>query len=57
MKKNVLNEAQQSCTMQEILQIIGRLTSNANSLLMNVDNNNMCKQLNNIINKRFLENF
>jgi len=45
-----LNEAQQSGMVQEIVQIIGRLTTNANSLLMNVDNN-VCEQFNSIINK------
>jgi len=49
-EQNLLNLAQQSGVVQEIVQIIGRLTTNANSLLMNVDNN-ICEQFNSIINK------
>lgn len=47
---NLMYDAQKSGMVDEILQIVGRLATNANSLLMNVDNNT-CEQFNSIINK------
>lgn len=51
---NLMYDPQKSGMVDEILQIVGRLTTNANSLLMNVDNN-ICEQFNSIINKHLAE--
>lgn len=49
-ENNLFEDAQKCGLLQEIVQIVGRLATNAHSLLMNVDNN-ICEQFNSIINK------
>ncbi|CAI6376301.1 unnamed protein product, partial [Macrosiphum euphorbiae] len=47
---NYIDEALTTGLLEEFIQIVNRLANNAESLLMNVDNN-ICEQFNSIINK------
>lgn len=47
---NYFSLAQKSGIFQEFSQVVSRLANNADSLLLNVDNN-ICEQFNSIINK------
>jgi len=48
-EKNMIEDAERSGLVSDISQIITRLVSNVDSLLMNMDNN-VCEQFNSIIN-------
>lgn len=52
-EKDFVLETQKSGIVEEFMQIINRLANNADSLLMNVDNN-IYEQFNSIINKHVL---
>lgn len=47
---NLYEDTEKCGLMREITQIIGRLATHADSLLMNVDNN-VCEQFNSVLNK------